>query len=338
MLISKIEWSYSLDPGPWDELALKLGGGFFLCHAHARLESQRSNTKPLFGRFRDESGKCVALAQAVIESPRLWPFARFCKKAVLDALPIAAGDRPEIQQEALAALESELRKRGVFLIRVNSYDSPHGQAVLSSMSYKLENLFEFYLDLTPPEEEIWRNLRDTRRNKIRKAEKAGLVTKIEKNAAAVELLYGFQKLSLKRRGVDFQAGCPAESVKDMLLDKDRGELFVTYKDDIPLNASLFVFFGERAYYHSSGASAEGNKLAGPAHLLWTAIKHFKQKGAKVFNFGGVPAPADENDPSSGLYSFKRDFGAGPLAQPAGEKIISRFGCKLFEVLTALKNS
>ena len=325
-----------MDPAEWDRLALELGGSFFHCHAHGQFESCRPNTQPLYAKVLDESGQCAALAVAAVESPRLWPFGRYCKKATLAALPVAQDGDRAIQEAALALLEGELKSRGVYLLEVSSYDSPHSETVLTSQGYRLENILEFYLDLTQPEETLWQNLKDTRRNKLRKAEKVGLRTEIENSEKGVELLYGFQEASMQRRGIDFKAGYPLGVIKELLLDTGRAILLVTYQGQTPLNASLFVFFGQSAYYHNSGSSPQGNKLAGPVHLLWTALKLFKEKGLKTFNFGGVPVPEGTSDPFYGLYSFKRDFGTEMKAQPAGKKILSSTGRKLSNLLSIIK--
>jgi lipid II:glycine glycyltransferase (peptidoglycan interpeptide bridge formation enzyme) len=300
-------------------------------------ESVRSNGEPLFVNAIDERGECVGVALGTLVSPRHWPFSRFCKKAILSALPATREKDEHRQRVIVAAIEQAFKGKGIFSIQFCSYDSPASASVLSSLSYNLNDRCEFYIDLSVPKEAIWNNLRSSRRNDIRKAIKLGVETRMANTVADLQVLFRLQAQSMQRRGMDFHADIEqAAMTKALLLDTGRAVLLISYYDGVPINAALFGCFEGRAYYLQSGSSRVGYKMAGPVHLLWNMIELSKAAGGVTLNLGGVSSPSRGAASRNGLYSFKRDFGASIVSQPAGTKTISRFGAGMNSVLESLK--
>ena len=329
IILQKIECASTVDQRNWDELAERLGGCFSHCYAYGVYESFRSNVVPLFVKAFDQNRECIGIAVGSIESPKYWPFSRFCKSAVIGALPTTRDKSPDLERAIMVALEKELKLRGVFRIHVCSYDSPNSVAVLSSLSYDLHGRVEFYLDLNRPLEDIWKMLKGARRTHIRKATKLGVETRIENDLASLLRLYSFQAESLQRRGILFDPPRgQADAAKALLLDTGRAIVLVSYLGGAPVNAALFGRFGRKAYYLASGATVSGKQSCGPVHLLWTMIEKLKAAGGEVLNLGGVSVALGDEGGVSGLYSFKQDFGATGISQPAGTKIISQMGAGL----------
>lgn len=338
MLLEKIEYQSNVDQSEWDRLALSLGGSFFHCYAYTKLEARRDGINPIFVKAFTSNGECVGIAICIVSSPRFWPFSRFCKTAVVGALPATKEGYSELEPAIMNVLERDLRAQGVFQIEVCSYESPNSLKVLSTVSSKLSDRVEFYLDLSRPTDDIWKTLKSTRRNDIRKAEKLGVESRFENTITGVQLLYGFQTESLQRRGIQFDPFyIQAERLQASILDTQRARLLVSYRDGVPINAGLFGLFGGRAYYLASGSSRDGYRCCGPAHLLWTAIHMLKSEGATTLNLGGVDGPINhERGRKDGLYNFKNDFGGMVIPQPGGIKTISLLGARLDSSLTLYK--
>src|SRR5207244_2796464 len=89
-------------------------------------------------------------------------------------------------------------------MELGSSDSPNSDRVLSGLCYKVRDRAEFYLDLNRPLQDIWRNLVGECRNMIRKAQKLGVVTKVDNSLGSLGLLHAFQQESLRKQGVEFQ--------------------------------------------------------------------------------------------------------------------------------------
>ena len=338
MLLEKIECRSIVDQCEWDRLAADLGGSFFHCYAYAKVESSRPRVEPLFVTAFDRRGECIGIVVCTVSSPRSWPFSRFCKTAVFGALPATKGGNTELELAMMNMLERELRSRGVFQIRIYSYESPNSLKVLSAFSCELYDRVEFYIDLSRSIDETWKILKSARRNDIRKAKKLGVESRVDNTMVGVQLLYDFQTESLRRRGIPFDPFyTPAKRLQTLLLDTNRAKLLVSYRTGAPVNAGLFGLFGGRAYYLASGSSIDGYKSCGPVHLLWTMIEMLKADGATTLNLGGVDGPDDqERGIKDGLYSFKKDFGGTVIHQPGGFKTISLLGARINSILTVCK--
>jgi hypothetical protein len=335
MLVEKIECRSIVDQCEWDRLAADLGGSFYHCYAYAMLESSRPRVEPLFVNAFDRSGECIGIVVCAVSSPRSWPFSRFCKTAVFGALPATKEKNAELELAMMNILERELRGRGVFQLRICSYESPNSRKVLSALSCELYDRVEFYIDLSRSMDDIWKMLKSARRNDIRKARKLHVESRLDNTMKGIQQLYSFQTESLQRRGILFDPFyTPAERLQTLLLDTNRTKLLVSYRDGVPVNAGLFGLFGGRAYYLASGASRDGYRSCGPVHLLWTMIEMLKADDATTLNLGGVDSPADqERGVKDGLYSFKKDFGGTVIPQPGGFKTISLLGARINSILT-----
>ena len=335
--IKKVECVPAVEAREWDELAAHFDGGFFHCHAYAMHEAGNPNVGPLFVKAINQRGECVGIAVGTMVSPRHWPFARFCRTAVFGALPATREKSAEIERAIVAAIEQELKGRGVFQIHIRSYDSPHSANLLSSLSYQLHDRFEFYIDMSNSLEAIWEGFKSERRTNIRKAAKVGVTTNVENTIAGLQLLHRFQNESMQRRGIGFRlADGQAERTKAILLDAERARVLVSYVNGTAVNAAMFGVFRGKAYYLHSGSSLNGNTCRGPAHLIWSMIEMFKAEAGTTLNLGGDVGSPGEQDSQGGLYSFKQYFGATLISQPAGTKVISLSGAKLNAVLPFLK--
>ena len=309
-----------VNPQEWDALAVTLGGGYFHTHAEALCNAASGGGEPLFVKGLNQAGQCVGLLTGNLAMSRVWPFSRYCGYAMLQGLPATADGSEASQRAFMEALEAHLRDRGAFSIRVYSYDSPQSEQVLGGLGYRLTPRVEFLMDLTASVEELWSCLRGQRRTDIRKAEKLGVVTRVENTLEAYEQVYEFQAVSLRRHGV---AKCEAsEAVRRarlIRLQSGHIDVLVSYHEGKAVNASIFGTFNRRPYYLISGASELGYKVCGPAHLLWTAIRLYQDQGARCLNLGAALQGQD------GVYKFKEGFGAQPASAPIGVKHISRIG-------------
>jgi len=310
----------------WAALAAALGGGYFHTPSEILCETASTGIEPLFVRGLDDTGQCVGVLTGNLAPSRHWPFSRYCGYAMLQGLPATADGSEASQRAFMEALEAHLRDRGAFSIRVYSYDSPQSEQVLGGLGYRLTPRVEFLMDLTASVEELWSRLRGQRRTDIRKAEKLGVVTRVENTLEAYEQVYEFQAVSLQRHGFAMREA--SETVRRARLTRLQSghiDVLVSYHEGKSVNASIFGTFNRRPYYLISGASELGYKVCGPAHLLWTAIRLYRDQGARCLNLGAALQGQD------GVYKFKQGFGAQPVPAPIGVKHISRIGSCLHHV-------
>jgi hypothetical protein len=332
-----VRCALAVDQREWDALVGRMGGSFFHCYAYAAWESALLNARAVFITAADRDGQCIGLAVATCNTPRRWPFSRYCKTVEIGALPACPGNGPDAQAAILGATEDELRRLGVFRIRVNSYGAPHSENVLSLLRYDLADRHEFYVDLQESADAAWRLLTPQRKNKVRKGMKNGLQARPENSREGSHILWRLHAAALARHGVETSA-VPGriEATTRLLVESGRATLLVDYLAGEPVAALMYGVMGAQACTLMAGSNPAGNDAGAPSHLMWAMFELLLKDGISRVSLGGVSADDGDGGSQKGLYMFKKEFGALPVRQPAGFKTIARLGKTLSTVGSAVR--
>ena len=326
----KINAAEKVNAYEWDELVISVGGGYFQCYTEVIYNSICAGAEPMFARALEGQDQCLGIVTGTIARSRIWPFSRYSNWTMMTSTPVASDQTTQTEKLIMSALEKYLRGQGVFSVRVDSYDSVRSEEILSSLGYELSARSEFYVDLSRSLDDIWAKFKGHRRTDIRKAEKLGVVTRRENSSEALQLVEKFQADSMHRRGITRGPMSQAKAEnRQKQLAKGNIDIFVTYKEGVPVNASLFGVFNNRPYYHVSGSSQEGYHCCGPVHLIWTAIQTYKEQGVRVLGLGAAL------EGQTSLYKFKCDFGSEIVSQPIGIRRISKIGTGLHWIRSRL---
>jgi len=161
------------------------------------------------------------------------------------------------------------------------------------------------LELSTEPAELWKQLRPQIRNRIRKAEKAGLVI----TTGGLEMLTVFYRIWTRRM---HQLGTPCYPRKlfsaVLKTFPDDSRIFMIHLNEVPVGGLFVYAFKDLAQSRWGAVLTEHNEIS-PNYLLnWAAMKYFAARGAKWFDFG-------RSTVNSGQHIFKKRWGATefPLA-------------------------
>ncbi len=102
-----------------------------------------------------------------------------------------------------------------------------------------------------------------------------------------------------------------------LIEAGLATLWLAEHDGLPVAGAMTWHCGDRELYMYGATSEAGRKVYAAYGLLWRCVTEALARGARTFDFGGIPAdPTDERDPMHGPYLFKRGFG-GTVTHWAG---------------------
>ncbi len=169
------------------------------------------------------------------------------------------------------------------------------------------------LDLTTPLEALQRGLHPRWRNYLKNAQKSGYRI-IE--GASVELYDTF--LVLYRQMMarkQFDTTVDVEEFKRLqaaLPGPLKMHVFVCEKDGQALNALVVSAIGDTAIYLLAATGDEGLKGRGAYLLQWHAVQHFKARGCRWYDVGGINP---EKNP--GVFQFKSGLGGQEVHQLGG---------------------
>lgn len=314
-----------VEPDGWDHALEGLDGPFFHCHGNAVFAGSGPNLSPCFLEAFQGS-ELLGMAAAAILTPR-WPlFSRFCKEAVILALPATRTGGAGRERMILAAFEKSLKAMGVFKVRVQGDASRNSAEVLSSLGYATTERYDFSIDLSPGVDALRASLPRKRRGKLRKAMANGLTVEPREDLDGVVEFLELHDDAMRRKGVGVSNRLArSERVHRLLIASGRTTLLVCSQGGNRVGAIIFGRFGRGAHLLHSGSSLEGNRLNAPVLLIWRMIEMLVEQGVESAGLGGVTIAPGHDAGTDGLYRFKRDFGIEPVLQPSGVKVLSRPG-------------
>lgn len=180
------------------------------------------------------------------------------------------------------------------------------------------------LDITQPEEEILKGMRQRLRRALRKAEKNTISVETTTDAAAIAEFY---RIQLETAGRHQFVAFGEEFLRKQFeaFAHDGNAVLYTAKHEGEILAQNFmIFYGNEASYHYGVSTELGTKLSGAPLLHMQAMRDARERGIGRYNFWGI---VDEDDTSHRFYGvsvFKRGFGVQELRYvPAHDIVINR---------------
>lgn len=152
------------------------------------------------------------------------------------------------------------------------------------------------IDLTRSEDEIWRGLGSTFRNRVRNAERSAATLDVATGQVAYEWMLARHLDNMADKG--FSAADPVllralrETAPDDVL------VFCMMMKDMPVAGMSVVSFGTHCEYHVGWFGPEGRKLNAGNFLMWGVMREMKRRGLGTFDVGGLK-------PGDGYTQFKQ---------------------------------
>ena len=249
----------------------------------------------------DDAGKlrCV-LPYTVIRKP----FFRLVRFRV-ETLPLGEELSAEEEKSFLNSAMEHFRSVGMDMVVPASNNTifrvyPDGAIAAPYGSY--------VIDLTQPEETLWANLHSKHRNVIRNAMKKGV--EIRSGAEHLDTVFAVIRDTLKRSAIGFMS---QEAFKRFVRNLGENvQLFIADYQGAVQGCAVIPFSGHAAYYVYGGSIPEPQ--TGAMNLLhWEAIRSFRARGVKRYDFVGVRINPEKGSKQEGLMMFKQRFG-GRLSQ------------------------
>ncbi len=237
--------------------------------------------------------------------------------------PLIAGEGGlSLKIEILKILLGELKKIGkeenCTFIRMNPLwqNNEENKRIFKELGFidspMHANAYEdtWKLDITLPEEELFKNMRKTTRYSIRQALKQPDVS-IEESEILDDVKI-YQKLNIeiakRQRFVPFSFEYIKNEFEVFSKDKEILWFFGKYKGEL-VAAALVVFWSGISFYHQAASSLKHQKFSIPYLLLWAAIREAKKRGCNLFDFWGYVDPEkNPRHPWAGPTLFKMGFG------------------------------
>jgi hypothetical protein len=158
---------------------------------------------------------------------------------------------------------------------------------LAFMERGFETIAEFTYEIAPePVEQLWRNVRDTTRRVIRRAEEQGRVIDID--PADFARLYA-ENLRDRGKGYNYMWRSSILPALRDAIDRNRGQLLAAEDASGKIAAAIFFLWDDRITHLNLTTRSPDSHSGQISKLIWQAIKMSAGHG-RTFDFGAVGTP------------------------------------------------
>lgn len=301
----------------WNELATKSAQASLIqCAEYGEAKAAGSAWAVERGRIV-EQGATLAMAQVLV---RKMPLGLPGGVAWINRAPIfVATERPDdaVQAAAINAIVHHYaEKRGLYLRLAAPIPKDEFNTVLTSPGLAGGQTFKSTqttgwasarLDLTRPEDELYKNLRGNWRSSLRKAEKLPIEIEIGSDETCFGRFIDQHRAFLAERNYTTSVTPDFLQQLQRLLPPDRKLIALTAKDGAEILGSVLIAgYGGTCEYLAGNASSRRQGVGVGQLLLWRAIIDMKRRGFAIFDVGGM----DSERTPKGIFEFKA--GVNPI--------------------------
>jgi lipid II:glycine glycyltransferase (peptidoglycan interpeptide bridge formation enzyme) len=158
----------------------------------------------------------------------------------------------------------------------------------AGLSYKVEHLPWFALDLTPSEDALFANMKDTGRRGIRKAIKSGVSIEEASDIGFADEYYAqYQEvMSNKSLSPTYELEIVQKIIEHIYPTSSLLLLRARNPDGLCIATALFLVFNKLAIFWGGASWNQYQSLHPNDLIIWYAMKILKSKGAHVLHLGG----------------------------------------------------
>ncbi len=176
------------------------------------------------------------------------------------------------------------------------------------------NEHSLVIDLSLPEEELLKQMREKGRYNLKLAERNRVTVQRFDDTAAMGGRFAFDefyKLLAKTAGKQGFRAHPKsfyETLLGFLGPKKMASLFVAQHEGKIVGGVLIIWYGDTATYYYGASSYANRALQAPYLLHFMVIREAKQRGLKYYDFFGTSPPDNPSHHLAGVTEFKKKFG------------------------------
>ena len=198
-----------------------------------------------------------------------------------------------------------IRRKALYTDIWNLWDVSNlpASALIRDAGYVYDGYLNFLVDLAKSKEELWADIRKSKRRAIRKAKEKGVYIEEAKDCHSVVSFYSALKETYTRAKIPLEDISFLKSAFDILAPKNMLKLFlIKYKDECIGGMIAPVYKGVIYGLYVCGSRTR-SKLFPSEMVTWHTIEWGSENGCHTFDFLGAGKPNEEY----GVREFKKGF-------------------------------
>lgn len=305
-----------MPPRDWEQIITSMGATHFHAADWVAYRASSLNATPVFFVGYDARDVAVGAAAGYLGQSSRAVIAPFTRRLTFESHPLVTESARPYAPLLLGQILSEARRLGCVTFDLQSFFSG-GSCALDGerRNVVLSQRVEFVVDLQRPLDAIWKSISKEQREKIRRAEKAGISVHTSESPQAYQDLLALQVATRDRRTAQGQGyeidtdGQRYDQLAATLTGAGLSRLFIASHEGKAVSAILFGTYNRRAYSIYSGSDPTGYKFSAPSLIFWHAVQWFHEHGFQFVNRGGVSLDAKTpGHAQHGIYFYKSRLG------------------------------
>ncbi|MEZ6092355.1 MAG: GNAT family N-acetyltransferase [Pirellulaceae bacterium] len=279
-------------------------GSIFHTFAMHRVFNATPMHQSLAAAWRSDSGRIVAMIPAVRVETLSGVASYIASRSIWYAEPLCDASREG--QQGLANLiewHDKQVKHGTLFSEIRPLlAAGHEKQVLQQKGFEHYDYLNFVVDVSQPEDALWRKVSKSGRHSIRKSERRGVEVSIVDAPEAVERTYAMITESYKRAAVPLASIELFKRAYALLPEGVLCTRIATFEGR-DVAAGFGLRYGDR-FFAWYGGALRVPTISPFDCLTWDEIRWCSQNGIKYYDFGGAGKPHEPYGPRI----FKAKFG------------------------------
>jgi serine/alanine adding enzyme len=253
----------------------------------------------------DDSGSVQALLPTVEITLMGGPLRAWTSRAVAYGGALCAGDATGAA--ALRAVLTGCRRRAggqqLFTEVRHLSDAAGPGEAFRAAGFLHEEHLNYLIRLDRPEADLWRALSRSARQRVRSAERKGVVVD-EVHGAAADDAYALLALVYRRARVPLASRSLFDAARAVLGPRGMFRIVTARLGDRVIGARFLLLYNGRVLDWYAGSDREHRSCSPNELLVWHTLRWGREHGFDLFDFGGAGRP----DQPYGPREFKAKFG------------------------------
>lgn len=269
---------------------------FAICQASKRLKPYyilAKNGKDIVG--------CLLYFKQIQVSFPLVSF--FSSRTIIWGGPVVEDNSPEIVEGILEFYKKNCPATIYTQVR-NLTDSTEYRGQFLNSGFHYVQHLNILIDMSLPEDDLWKNVHTKRRNQIRRAEKEGCTVEQQNSKEALAASYLILKEVYRRAKLPLPDLGYFELLRQQANLTSGLRLFTVSFDGEIIGCMLCLAYDKWLFDYYAGASSRHYKKYPNDLLPWAVFKWGKKNNFTQFDFGGAGKP----DIPYGVRDYKKQFG------------------------------
>ena len=291
-------------------------GTIFQTSHYFRIFEKQNTFKPVAVLLKDEAQNVTGVLSGIIQYQLPGAFKNLTSRCIVMGGPLVLNNDPGLLKTILESFDKFISSKVIYTQFRNLFDINFGKSSFADFNYTFTDHLNILVDLTQPEEILWKDIHKQKRYEIRRADREGLSFKAITTPDKLEISYNLLSKIYKRVKLPIFPFQVFQNAFNSLFPNEMAFFWGAYLEGELVGTMYTLCYKGRIYdYFAGSESIHYNKF--PNSLIpWEVMRWGKSNNMTLFDWGGAGKPGIPY----GVRNYKEKFGGKTVNFGRFEKI------------------